>query len=107
MVSAVMPNLLLADWFAETTSGMMPDHRFALIVIVIGCATGVICTVAMYLFHTINSIHRRRIEADMKRDMLDRGMSADEIAKVIEAASPPEDGTQRWIASWARKSKLA
>jgi hypothetical protein len=43
------------------------------------------------------------VEAEMKRDMIERGMSADEIAKIIEAASPPEDGTQRWIASWARK----
>jgi hypothetical protein len=41
----------------------------------------------------------------MKRDMIERGMSADEITKVIEAAMPPEDATQRWIASWAKKCK--
>ena len=39
----------------------------------------------------------------MKREMIERGMSADEITKVIEAAMPPEDATQRWIASWAKK----
>jgi len=79
------------------------DNRFALYVIVIGCVTGVICTIVVFTSTTINSVHRRRVEAEMKRDMVERGMSADEITKIIEAASPPEDGTQRWIASWARK----
>jgi hypothetical protein len=40
---------------------------------------------------------------ELKRDMIDRGMSAEEIAKIIESATPPEDATQRLIASWARK----
>jgi hypothetical protein len=35
----------------------------------------------------INSIHRRRTEANLKRELLDRGMSADEIATVIGANS--------------------
>lgn len=34
---------------------------------------------------TVSGIARRRIEAGLKQDMLDRGMSADEIATVIEA----------------------
>jgi len=34
----------------------------------------------------------------MKREMIERGMSADEITKVIEAAMPPEDAT-RTVAS--------
>ena len=33
----------------------------------------------------INSIHRRRAENDLKRELLERGMSADEIATVIRA----------------------
>ena len=40
---------------------------------------------------------------DLKREMIDRGMSADEISKVVESTTPPEDATQRLIASWARK----
>lgn len=35
----------------------------------------------------VNSIHRRRTEADLKRELLDRGMSAEEIATVIAATS--------------------
>jgi hypothetical protein len=32
-------------------------------------------------------------------------MSADEIEKIIESAAPPEDATQRLIASWANKKR--
>lgn len=95
---------LLADWSPNTVfEGLDPSKRFALIVVVIGCATGVLCTLITFVSTTINSIHHRRVEADMKREMIERGMSADEITKVIEAAMPPEDATQRWIASWAKK----
>lgn len=96
---------LLADWATSALSDFNPNNRFALIVVIIGCATGVICTIVVFASTTINSIHRRRVEADMKCEMIERGMSADEIAKIIEAASPPEDGTQRWIASWGNKKK--
>jgi hypothetical protein len=96
---------LLADWGSEIFSGLDPSKRFALVVVVIGCATGVLCTLVVFISSTIMSIHHCRIEADMKRDMIERGMSADEIAKVIEAAPPPEDATQRWVASWATKKK--
>jgi hypothetical protein len=103
ILSADLP--LLADWATSAWSDIDASKRFALIVVVIGCATGVICTLITSVSSTINSIHRRRLEADMKREMIERGMSADEIAKIIEAATPPEDGTQRWIASWAKKCK--
>jgi hypothetical protein len=96
---------LLADWATSAWNDLNPNNRFALIVVIVGCATGVLCTLITVASSTINSIHRRRVEADMKRDMIERGMSADEIAKVIEAATPPEDGTQRWIASWAKGKK--
>ena len=36
---------LLADWATNTVfEGLDPSKRFALIVVVVGCATGVICT---------------------------------------------------------------
>jgi len=95
----------LADWGTDIFSRLDPDNNFALIVVVVGCLTGVICTVVVFVSSTINSIHCRRTEADMKREMIERGMSADEITKIIEAASPPEDATQRWIASWAKSKK--
>jgi hypothetical protein len=96
---------LLADWWTSTFGNLEPNQRFALVVVVVGCATGVICTLVVFIASTINSIHHRRVEASMKREMIERGMSADEITKIIEAAMPPEDATQRWIASWAKSKK--
>src|SRR3954468_44278 len=97
---------LLADWATSALSDLDPKNRFALIVVIVGCATGVICTLIVSISSTINSIHHRRVQADLKREMIDRGMSAEEIANVIEA-SPPEDAAQRWIASWAKSRKQA
>ena len=34
----------------------------------------------------INAIHRRRVEVDLKRELLERGLSADEIATVVSAS---------------------
>src|SRR6478609_3044179 len=98
------PLLATQDWVSSALNDIDANKRFALIVVVVGCATGVVCTLITFVSSTINSIHHRRVESDMKRDMIERGMSADEIAKVIEAAMPPEDGVQRWIASWGKKT---
>jgi hypothetical protein len=32
-------------------------------------------------------------------------MSVDEVTKIIETVAPPEDATERWIASWCSKKK--
>ncbi len=86
-------------------SDLDSDKRFALVTVVVGCATGVICTIVVFVSSTINSIHRQRVEADMKREMIERGMSAEDIATIIESASPPEGARQRWIASWGKPKK--
>ncbi len=103
-MNTLIPKLpMFADWATSAWNDINPNSRFALVVVIVGCVTGVLCTLIVFISSTINSIHYRRIEAEMKRDMIDRGMSADEITKVIEAAMPPEDATQRWIASWAKR----
>lgn len=91
-----------SDGVSSMFSNLDGDNKFALITVVVGCATGVLCMIVVFVSSTIDSMHRRRLETDMKREMIERGMSADEIAKIIESASPPEDGTQRWVASWAK-----
>ena len=98
--------LLLAspsDPWADTFFGLDSAQRFVALLTITGCASGVVVGVIGILSSAFSGVHRRRIEAELKRDMLDRGMSADEVVKVIEAATPPEDATQRWIASWCRK----
>jgi hypothetical protein len=103
MQKSLWNTLLLADWVTDIGSGLTPNGRFILMVVSIGCATGVICTIVAFVSSTIMSIHNRRIEAELKRDMIERGMSAEEISQVIEAALPPEVAMRRSIASWANK----
>jgi hypothetical protein len=93
------------DQWADEFFGLDQDQRFVVILTVAGCLTGLIITVAGILYSALDAAHRRRTEANLKREMLDRGMSVDEIVKVIEAASPPEDATGRWIASWCKSRK--
>jgi hypothetical protein len=82
-----------------------PGAKSGLIFFGLLAATAIVITLVCVGFSAANAMHRRRLEADLKRDMLDRGMSADEIAKVIESAAPPESGVDRWVASWGKHKK--
>ena len=45
-----------------------------------------------------------RNQTELKQDMLDRGMSAEEIAEVIKAA-PVNDAASRWVEGWNKKNR--
>jgi hypothetical protein len=98
-------NSAASDPWADTFFGLDPNMRFVALLTLIGCVTGVIISLAGILYSGLDAAHRRRTEANLKREMLDRGMSVDEVVKVIEAVSPPEDAAGRWIASWCRGRK--
>jgi ABC-type dipeptide/oligopeptide/nickel transport system permease subunit len=83
-----------SDHWADVFSGLDASRLFVLLIVVIGCVTGIILGLAGIICSALDSAHRRRLEAEMKRDMLDRGMSAEEIERVIQAATP-EDITAR------------
>jgi hypothetical protein len=105
MLTSLSQMLLLAqasDPWASTFFGLDADKRFVLMIIAIGCATGVICTIIGCASSAITSMHRRQAEADLKRELLDRGMSADEIARVVESTQPT-DFLERWAASCGKK----
>jgi hypothetical protein len=76
----------------EIFAGWDPGLVWLLAVIAIGCSVGLILGLAGILSSTLGSIQRHRAELGLKREMLDRGMSADEIAKVISATQRPGDG---------------
>jgi hypothetical protein len=93
------------DEWADEFFGLGQDQRFVLLLTIVGGSIGIIISLAGILYSALDAAHRRRTEADLKREMLDRGMSVDEIVKVIEAAAPPEDAAGRWIASWGKCGK--
>lgn len=101
------PFALLAQAEASTAAGWFdgidPDKRFVLTIIALGCLTAVVISLGSVVAGVWGSANRRRLEDDMKRDLLDRGLSAEEVAKIIEAAAPPEDGLGRWLANCGKK----
>jgi hypothetical protein len=72
---------------------LSPGEGFPAFAVALGCVTGIIITIAYYVSSTVSTISRQRSENELKREMLDRGMSADEIAKVI-AATRKDDTAQ-------------
>ncbi len=86
---------LLGDFF-----GLEGDQRFVVILVTISCATAITIVFTCAAFGTWNSLRNKQIEADLKQDMLDRGMTAEEIEQVIEAT--PKEGIDSWIASWKK-----
>lgn len=78
-------NLLLAD--TDFFFGIDPSERFPLLVIAIVFGTGLLVTTVGMLSLMARSIYHRRLEVELKRDLLDRGMSAEEVARVVEASS--------------------
>ena len=105
MANPLHATLLASVIWSDNFFGLDPDKRFVVIIVGLGCLTAIIISLAGIISSWANSMHRRRMEIELKRDMLDRGMSPDEITKVIEAALPLEDATSRWIASWCNKKK--
>jgi hypothetical protein len=106
-MNAVFGGLLAAavgterQW-SDLVFGLEPDQRFVLLIVAMGCATGIIIATVGFVSGLLGSAQRRRLETELKREMLDRGLAPDEIAKVIES-SPPRDALDRWIACWGKK----
>jgi hypothetical protein len=76
----------LWEWLAP----IQPDERFALCItsVVVGL-TAVVCIIGL-ISHTVGKIHRTRVEAALKRELLDRGLSAEEIVNIVEASASPQ-----------------
>jgi hypothetical protein len=68
----------------ELLSGFSPNNLLGLVSIVGSLLCGVLVIGAYYYWHRIR---KADIAAKLKHDMLDRGMSAEEIRVVLEAGS--------------------
>jgi hypothetical protein len=100
-VSEFLLPLAQADTWSDSFFGLEGDERFVVLLVVIGCGTGLLISLGGFIGGVWCSVRQKQIEADLKRDMLDRGMSADEIEQIIEAA--PKEGVDRWISLWKKK----
>lgn len=88
--------LLLAQESVEYSNSMPfqidGDQGFVLIMVALGCLTAIVI-VSVVMFTSFSS---RREENRFKQELLDRGLSADEIETVIKA-TPPEGAAERYI----------
>ena len=78
------------DAWADSFFGLGDDERFVILILVIACSTGLILGLAGIIGGICHSLKQKQIEADLKQDMLDRGMTAEEIARVVEAGRDGE-----------------
>lgn len=102
-MSALSLILAATESVPSLFAGMDQDQKFALIIVGLLCATGLILIISIVAIKYGDRGHRRKLEAELKREMLDRGMSAHEVATVIGAALPPEDAVGRWVNTWCNK----
>jgi hypothetical protein len=73
-------------------------------IVAIGCATLLIISLVGIIAGVMNTMHRSRLESELKREMLDRGMSAEDISEVIESAQP-KDFLEHWAAALKKGKK--
>ncbi len=103
MNAAILSGSVLAEtWVGSALDTLSSNQRFALLIIGLSCLTSIVISSVAMISGMVQAMHRSRIEAEIKRDMLDRGMTADEIAKVVEA-STPRDFLERWASNRCRK----
>jgi len=75
------------DAWSSSFMGLDPDHRFVLMILTIVFGAFTFISVVGILSALARSMHNRRAEAELKRDLLDRGMSVDEVVRVVEATA--------------------
>ena len=69
------------EFFTALTGPSGKDLSIVLVFLVVG-----VTLIAIFGFIQWRKIEQRRMEAGLKQEMLQRGMSADEIVRVIEAS---------------------
>jgi len=77
------------------TWDLTDGQRFVLLLAIIGCATAVGISAMCVLAGTVRGVRQTKLNAGLKREMIERGMSAEEIARVIEAAPPDSAVTNK------------
>jgi hypothetical protein len=58
-----------------------------LVVVVLGAIVAVVCTAIVFITDYLQKSQKLEVEAALKQDMLNRGLSADDIKTVLEASS--------------------
>ena len=80
----------MMEWFSSLDIGAWP-FLVAILVGLGGCLVGIVNIIAA----AWRSARVSEIQAALKQDMLNRGMSAEEIERIIKAAPPGQKSEQK------------
>ncbi len=92
-----------ADGLPTDFYGLDRDQRFVVILVVVSCVTLLLLVIGCVAAACWNAVRQREVEAELKQDMLDRGMNAEEIEQVVKAQ--PKEGLDHWMEVWAKKKR--
>jgi hypothetical protein len=89
-----------SNTFAGLIKELSPGDRAPAVVMVVVAGVSLIIVVAGIASKTACRIHKARLEDTLKRELVDRGFSADEIAKIVETSTlpGPKVGSVRGVA---------
>lgn len=98
--------VVTTDEWSDSFFGLGQEQRFVLMILMIVAITAILIVIPSVIATVFSGMQRRQAEMELKQEMLDRGMSAEEIAEVIKAA-PVEDAASRWVEGWKQKRKCS
>lgn len=84
------------EFFNTLISDLNSDQRFVLVIIALGCGTGIVIAMTGIITGVWHNVRRREAELELTRDLLDQGKTAEEIERILR----PSDGFTRAIGSW-------
>jgi hypothetical protein len=89
--------LLLADTGGgfQSLLDVGPGDRLPIVIVSIVFGAGIIIASVAIIGGYVHTFSRHRLEADLKRELLDRGLSPDEVVRVIESSPGKKGGSGR------------
>ena len=82
---------MLADGIdTSLLDGITGGEKAMLLTLLFFFSFGTLVTVITVVTRLVNTLHKRKLMYDFKRDMLDRGMTIEEIERLLQAGAAPE-----------------
>jgi hypothetical protein len=93
MIDSLLQLAEATETATNTLGGLInelsPGDRAPAVVMTIVAGMVLVMVVAAIVSKTACRIHKARLEDTLKRELIDRGFSADEIAKIVETSALP------------------
>lgn len=79
----------------DVLSRVTPADLPVIILLCIFFVAALIVAIAVTVSNTAIRIHKSRLEAALKRELVDRGFSAEEITRIVESTSTPQNARRK------------